>query len=103
MTPEVFSTQSLAPKDRPDAWHEWFRPVLDVTPLPYATDEFLAENRVWKLDGLVMSRVSAPPVRVLRTKTQVRRDPIDHWVLTYAQRGAMMVKTDSTSFEVPAG
>ena len=103
MTPEGFSTQSLAPRDRPVAWHEWFRPVLDVTPLPGAEAEFLAENRVWKLGGFVMSRVSAPPVRVLRTKTHVRRDPIDHWVLTYAQQGAMLVKTDAASFEVPAG
>ncbi len=103
MTPDVFSTRSLARGDRPDAWHEWFRPVLDVTPLPCADDEFLAENRVWKLGGLVMSRVSAPPVRVLRSRTHVRRDPIDHWVLTYAQQGAMLVKADASSFEVPSG
>ncbi|HME24526.1 MAG TPA: helix-turn-helix domain-containing protein [Acetobacteraceae bacterium] len=103
MTPEVFSTQPLAPRDRPDAWHEWFRPVLDVTPLPYVGDEFLAENRVWKLGGLVMSHVSAPPVRVLRTKAHVRRDPIDHWVLTYAHQGTMTVKAEAASFEVPAG
>ena len=103
MTPETFTTQSLAPKDRYEAWHDWFQPVLDVTPMLPTDDEFLAKNVVWKLGGLVMSRVSAPPVRAVRTKAQVKRDPTDHWVITYAQRGAMIVRTWTGSFQVPAG
>jgi AraC-like DNA-binding protein len=103
MTPQVFSTQSLAPRDRQDAWHEWFRPVLDVVAVDQSYSEFVAENSAWKLGCLVMSRVSAPPVRVVRTKAQVRRDPVDHWVLTYAQQGSMWVKADKASFEVPPG
>ena len=103
MTPQVFSTQSLAPKDRHEAWHEWFRPVLDVVAVDRSYSEFVAENSAWKLGGVVMSRVSAPPVRVVRTKAQVRRDPVDHWVLTYAQQGSMWVKADKDLFEVPPG
>lgn len=103
MLPEIFTTKTVCPRDRTKAWQEWFAPVLDVTPLLDANEEFLAENRVWKLGGLVMSRVSAPPVRVVRTKTHVRRSAIDHWVITYAQRGTMTVNTDIASFEVPAG
>ena len=103
MTPQVFSTQSFAPGDRHEAWCEWFRPVLDVTAVDPSCSEFLAENSVWKLGCLVISRVSAPPVRVVRTKAQVRRDPVDHWVLTYAQQGAMLVKADKASYEVPPG
>ena len=103
MTPQVFSTQSLAPRDRHEAWHEWFRPVLDVVAVDQSYSEFVAENSAWKLGCLVMSRVSAPPVRVVRTKAQVRRDPVDHWVLTYAQQGSMWVKDDKDSFEVPPG
>jgi hypothetical protein len=92
---------SVALKDRQEAWHEWFRPVLDVTTVDQSCSEFLAENSVWKLGVLVMSRVSAPAEHVVQTKAQVRRDPVDHWVLTYAQRGAMLVKADKASFEVP--
>jgi AraC-like DNA-binding protein len=103
MTPQVFSTHAFAPKDRQEAWHQWFRPVLDVTPVQPSCDDFRAENSVWKLGGFVFSRVSAPPVRVVRTKTQVRRDPVDHWVLTYAQRGTMSVKDNEASLEVPPG
>ena len=103
MTPETFTTQSLAPKDRYEAWQDWFRPVIDVTRMLPTDDEFLAKNVVWKLGSLVMSRVAAPPVRVVRTKAHVRRDPTDHWVITYAERGAMVVRTGTDSFEVPAG
>ena len=63
MTPETFTTQSLAPKDRYEAWQDWFRPVIDVTRMLPTDDEFLAKNVVWKLGSLVMSRVAAPPVR----------------------------------------
>jgi AraC-like DNA-binding protein len=103
MTPETFTTQSLAPKDRYEAWQDWFRPVLDVTRMLPTDNEFLAKNVVWKLGSLVMSRVAAPPVRVVRTKAHVRRDSTDHWVITYAERGAMVVRTETGSFEVPAG
>jgi hypothetical protein len=102
MTPETFTTQSLAPKDRYEAWHDWFQPVLDVTRTLPTNDECFAKNVVWKLGGLVISRVSAPPVRVMRTKAHVRCDPTDHWVITYAQRGAMVIRTGTGSSEVPA-
>jgi AraC-like DNA-binding protein len=103
MTPETFTTQSLAPNDRYAAWQDWFQPVLDVTRMLPTDDEFLAKNVVWKLGSLVVSRVSAPPVLAVRTKAHVRRDPTDHWVITYAQRGAMVVRTETGSSEVPAG
>ena len=34
-------------------------------------------------------------------KAQVRRDPVNHWVLTYAHTGCRLVKADKASFEVP--
>ena len=77
--------------------------MLDVTPMLSTDNEFLATNVVWKLGGLVMSRVLAPPVRVVRTRASVRRDPTDHWVITYAQRGTMIVRAGRGSFQVPAG
>ena len=58
--------------------------MLDVVAVDRSYSEFVAENSAWKLGCLVMSRVSAPPVRVVRTKTQVRRDPVDHWVVKRA-------------------
>ena len=49
-----------------------------------------------------MSRTYAPPVRVARTKSNLKRDPIDHWVISYCVRGAHFTNTAGTSLEVPA-
>ena len=103
MTPDIFTTRSVRPRDQHEAWRERFLPVLEVSGKYAADDGFPAENEVWNLGGLVMSRVSAPPVRVVRRRVHLRRDPVDHWVLTYCRRGATIIRTDRTSLEAPAG
>lgn len=94
MVPETFSTQSVRGRDQQEAWREWFRPVFEVTPLDLGVTSFRASNTVWKLDHLVVSRVSAPGVRVRRTPTHLRRNPVDHWVLSYCQKGEMEIRTN---------
>jgi AraC-like DNA-binding protein len=103
MISNVFTTQSLAAKDQYEAWRERFRPVFEV--MPNARDDcgFQAENRIWHLGDLVVSRVSAPAVRVARTKADLGRDPVVHWVLTYCSRGETSMRTDKSSFQAPAG
>jgi AraC-like DNA-binding protein len=86
-----------------EAWREWFGRVFDVEPRDPSTKGFAAENQIWTLDGLVASRVFAPAARVVRTKAHVRRDPVDHWVLTYCRRGATVIRTERGSLEAGAG
>jgi hypothetical protein len=102
MKPDTFATQFLAPRDQFEAWREWCQPVLDVIPKHPAGDGFLAENHTWKLAGLAVSRTSGPPVHVVRTGSHLRRDPVDHWILSYCIRGAHFTRTARTSLEVPA-
>src|SRR6516164_6001173 len=102
MTPDNFSTHSLSPGDQLEAWREWFEPVLDVLPKHATGDEFTAEMHMWKLGGLAMSRTVAPPVNVLRAKTNLRHDPVDHWVISYCARGAHLAQTAGAELEVPA-
>ena len=49
-----------------------------------------------------MSRTIAPPVNIVRTKGHLRRDPVDHWVISYCARGAHSATTAGTALEVPA-
>jgi len=49
-----------------------------------------------------MNRTSVPPVGVARTKRNLRRDPIDHWVISYCVRGTHFMNTAGTAVEVPA-
>jgi AraC-like DNA-binding protein len=102
MTPETFTTRSLRPQDQFDAWREWYSSVLEVVAGNPLGDEFPAETELWTLGGLAMSKTSAPPVDVSRTGRHLRRDPVDHWVISYCARGAHSVVTAGTVLEVPA-
>ncbi len=80
-------------REQADAWKAWFEPVFDVIRLGSGADSFLARNTIWKLDDLAVSRVSAPEVRVQRTPAHIRRNPVDHWVLSYCQKGETIIRT----------
>ena len=102
MTPDTFATQSLGPRDQLEAWREWYETVFDVIPQHPTGDEFPAEIYLWTLGGLAVSRTSAPSVHILRSKGHLRRDPVDHWVISYCARGAHFAKTAGAELEVPA-
>ena len=96
MTPETFATQPLRMQDQLEAWREWFHPVLDILPKQATDEAFPAELRMWKLGGLAMSRTTAPPVYVSRTKSNLRSDPVDPWIVSYCARGAHLARTAGT-------
>ena len=102
MTPDTFATTSLRPRDQLEAWADWYHPVLDILPKHDAGDEFAAEVHMWKLGGLAVSRTIAPPVNVVQAKSNLRRDPVDHWVISYCPRGAHFAETAGVETEVPA-
>jgi hypothetical protein len=77
--------------------------MLEVIPREPFNTAFPAMNTVWKLDGIVVSRVSAPAVRVKRTPSQIRRNPIDHWVLSFCQRGEMAIMTERSNLQARPG
>ena len=103
MTPAAFSTRTHRRQDQFEAWREWFSPVFDISPRQRLPDEFLAENKVWNLGGLLISRLSAPPVRVTRKKANLAKTPIDHWVLSYCRHGETTIRTNRALLKAPAG
>jgi AraC-like DNA-binding protein len=103
IAPETFLTRSLHPADQYDAWCEWVRPTFGIMPMDSVRYGFQAENHVWRLGDMAVSQVSAPPVRVKRQKADLRRDPVDHWVLSFCKQGATVITTDRASIKAPAG
>jgi AraC-like DNA-binding protein len=103
VTADRFSTDEVRPSDQHEAWCEWFRPIFEILPKQSVRNGFAAENQVWKLGGIAMSRVKAPAVRVQRQAANLRRDPVDHWIITYCRRGATMIATERRTLEAPAG
>jgi AraC-like DNA-binding protein len=103
MIPETFTTQALRQGDQLEAWREWYQPVLDVVATQPTGDGFPAKTQIWKLGGLAVSRTtSSLPVHVVRTKGNLRRNPVDHWVISYCLRGAHFARTAGTDLEVPS-
>src|SRR6516165_5511006 len=102
MRPDAFATISLRPRDQVEPWAEWYHPVLDTLPKHAAGDDFPTEVHTWKLGGLAMSLTIAPPVNVFRAKSNLRRDPVDHRVISSGPRGTHFAQTASVETEVPA-
>jgi AraC-like DNA-binding protein len=103
MTPERFATYSLPARDQFEAWRGWLDSVFDVMPRRPLNPGFPAECKLWKAGALAISRVCAPAIQLSRPKTLIRRNPVDHWVITLSHRAAMAVRTGDASLEAPAG
>ena len=103
MTPDRFATRSVRTQDQLEAWREWYRPLLEVVRRHQTGEGFPAETELWKLGGWALSRTaSALPVHVERTEANLRRDPVDHWVISYCIRGSHFARTAGTDVQVPS-
>jgi AraC-like DNA-binding protein len=98
-----FSTRELTPPRQLEAWRDWYADNYEVTPLGAADRGFAADSEVWKLDGMALVRTTAPPLRAVRTKSLIRRDPTDHWVIAIGERATTGLMVESDRMSVPAG
>jgi AraC-like DNA-binding protein len=98
-----FSTRDLAPPRQLEAWRDWYADSYEVTPLGAADRGFAGDSEIWKLDGVALVRATAPPLRAIRTKSLIRRDPTDHWVIAIGERAATGLTVESDRMSVPAG
>lgn len=102
MQPTAFSTAGIDPAKQLDAWRAWFDPVFDAE---VADPElgFLASSETWNFSGFGLSRVRAPKLRAVRTPELIRRNPVDHWVLTIGQVRTVGQAGAGRSMDIPAG
>jgi AraC-like DNA-binding protein len=99
--PAVFNTDGLRPSDQLAAWREWFNPVFDIQALGDGKEGFAAENLVWSLGGVLMTRALAPAARVSRSRTNIRKSAIDHWVISYCRNGSTVVEIGDDRISAP--
>jgi AraC-like DNA-binding protein len=103
MTPERFATHSLPVPHQLEAWRGWLRSVFDVLPRQPLDSGFPAKCELWQMGALAISRVSAPAIQLSRMKSLIRRNPVDHWVITLSHRTTMAVRIGDAALEAPAG
>jgi len=101
--PTEFSTKALARGKQLDGWRDWYDGVFDVVqPAHRAGDPaFKASNRRLNVGGVGLSRVSAPPLRALRPRELIRRNPVDHWSLTVGSKPTILT-LGAGAMQVPA-
>jgi AraC-like DNA-binding protein len=100
--PIILRTHDLPAADQVAAWRGWFDSVFDLEqPEPQDTG-FLAESLAWPLTGMGISQVTAPRLRVMRTRQLVRRNPVDHWSLTLGSVETRL-HTPRGPVRIPAG
>jgi AraC-like DNA-binding protein len=103
MVPLKFTTASLPIREQFESWHSWYDSLLETVPLNPPDKGFLATSLIWRMGHLAVARVSAPAIRSLRTRALIRRNPIDHWIISVNQRGTFDIKTPETSLSLRAG
>lgn len=103
MIPQTFATHSLPLADQFEAWRAWYGSVFDSTPQRSVEEGFCAKVSTWILDGFTFSQVSAPAVNGIRTKAHIRRNPIDHWVVTAYRSGTTTIGMPDASLEPSLG
>jgi AraC-like DNA-binding protein len=96
MTPATFMTHPLPLSEQFEAWRGWYAPVFGMISRQPAAEGFRGKTATWMLHGFGFNRVSTPPVSKNRTKTMIRRDPVDHWCITLS-------KTKASEFEIGRG
>jgi AraC-like DNA-binding protein len=98
-----YATTSLPTREQFEAWHSWYASLVDTVSLNPPEKGFPATSLIWRMENLAVTRVSAPAIRTLRTRTLIRRNPIDHWIISVNQRGTFDIKTPETSLSLRAG
>src|SRR5215510_12491161 len=80
-----FSTHELTKPRQLELWRSWYDGSFEVAALDAPDRGFGGQSEVWKLNGMALVSVSAPPLRAIRPKSLIKRDPTDHWVITIGQ------------------
>lgn len=94
-----FATSTLPKAHQLEGWRAWYDTIFDVVPKQPSNDDFIATNSTWTVPGLTLSRVASPPNTVSRTKTVIRHNTVDHWVITLSKESVSDVTTRGVSFE----
>jgi AraC-like DNA-binding protein len=103
MTPETFNTHTLPVRDQYEGWRAWTLPLVDVIPQQAVRNGFLAQSSIWQLgDGLMLTQVSVPASRIVRSARLIRHLPFDHWVLSHLLRGTTSMQTPRGTVEIQA-
>ena len=94
MNAEIVSTDGLPAPQQFDAWMGWYGGIVDILPYHSRSSGFRAQRQSWQIGGCILSRVQMPAARIERDITRIRRDPMDHWVVTLTDQARTLSTGD---------
>ena len=101
--PFEFTTRGLPIRQQFEAWVGWHDRTFDGSPDRPASEGFLADSRTLMTQGFALVRVNAPAMKVQRTRALIRRNPVDHFLMTLGLGGPTRLVADGIARVVPAG
>jgi AraC-like DNA-binding protein len=82
----------------------WLNGVFDVVPQDLPRNGFCAEAQSWQIGGgCLFSRVRTPAIRVERSVADIRRNPLDHWVIALGRYATSVISSGETTLTALPG
>jgi AraC-like DNA-binding protein len=98
-----FSTLDLPPQEQFAAWRHSFAPIVHLAEPDDLMAGFAGTQIVWDLGNLAFSWVKTESLSFASRAGHIRRDPIDHWLLTLILEGRSKTIAPSRTFDAGAG
>lgn len=98
-----FSTREQPPGNQFAAWRAHCSPVVEMLAPARPDAGFAASRTAWRIGPFTLSVVSAPAGTYRRTRSQIRRDALDHWVVSVVRQGTYALSTERGGFTAGAG
>ena len=98
-----FSTLTFPPEEQFAAWRSSYAPMVDLIEPENSAIGFAGKQVIWDLGSLAFSHVKTGRLGFASLAGHVRRDPIDHWIITVLLRGSGQTIAPSRTFDRDAG
>jgi AraC-like DNA-binding protein len=102
LTSTGFTTRGLPKRWQYEAWRSWHDGTFDGSPDRPAKEGFVAQSKILRTESFALVRVSTPAMKVVRSKALIRRNPVDHFIVTLSRSGATTLSAENVTREVPA-
>ncbi len=98
-----FSTLDLPREEQFAAWRRSYAPIVDLIGPDNFAVGFAGKQVIWDLGSLVLSRVRTDGLGFASLAGHVRRDPIDHWLISLMLKGSSKTVAPSRTFDGEPG
>lgn len=98
-----YATGALPADHQFAAWRDRCSSIINLSSATPDAQGFDAHNTMWTLGDMALSHVRVPASGFARSRTMLRRDSLDHWMLGCLRRGRITTRVGDDVFTATAG